>query len=60
MKSDDLDLIIFNLSKEEYKLLKGCLLTTRETFKCIPFKNSDINDKIKKIDDLIKKVEEVL
>jgi len=41
--------------KNELKLIKGCLLTTKETFKCIPFKNKDIKDKIIQIDNLLKK-----
>jgi len=40
---------------DELKLIKGCLLTTKETFKCIPFKNKDIKDKIIQIDNLLKK-----
>lgn len=46
-------LIMFN--EEELKLIKGCLLTTKETFKCIPFKNNDMKEKIKQIDELLKK-----
>ncbi len=42
-------------NEEELKLIKGCLLTTKETFKCIPFKSKDIKDKIKEIDELLKK-----
>lgn len=29
-------------NEEELKIIKGCLLTTKETFKCIPFKSKDI------------------
>ena len=42
-------------NKEELKIIKGCLLTTRETFKCIPFKGKDIKEKMKQIDNLLKK-----
>ena len=43
----------YYLSDEERKLIKGCLLTTKETFKLMPFKNSDIKNKIKQIDELL-------
>lgn len=42
-------------NEEELKIIKGCLLTTRETFKCIPFKSKDIKNKIIEIDNLLKK-----
>ncbi len=42
-------------NKEELKIIKGCLLTTKETFKCIPFKSKDIKNKIIEIDNLLKK-----
>lgn len=45
-------------NQEELKIIKGCLLTTKETFKCIPFKNNDIKTKIKQIDELLKKFSE--
>lgn len=44
-------------TQEEINLVKGCLLTTKETFKCIPFKNQDIKNKIKEIDLLLLKFE---
>ena len=44
-------IIMFN--EEELKLIKGCLLTTKETFKCMPFKNNDIKNKIKQIEELL-------
>lgn len=46
-------------NQEELKLIKGCLLTTNETFKCIPFKNNDIKIKMKQINELLKKLEGV-
>lgn len=46
------------LTQEELKIIKGCLLTTKETFKCIPFKNKDIKNKIEQIDELLKKFSE--
>lgn len=49
---------VFEFTEEDLKLIKGCLLTTKETFKCIPFKNQDIKNKIKQIDKLLKKFEE--
>lgn len=42
-------------TQKELKLIKGCLLTTKETFKLIPLKNNDIREKIKQIDILIDK-----
>lgn len=42
-------------NEEELRIIKGCLLTTKETFKCIPFKSKDIKNKIIKIDNLLKK-----
>ena len=46
------------LAQEEIKLIKGCLLTTKETFKLVPFKNNDIKEKIKQIDTVLKKIVE--
>ena len=42
-------------TQEELKVIKGCLLTTKETFKLIPFKNNDIKEKIKQIDTILNK-----
>ena len=42
-------------NEEEMKIIKGCLLTTKETFKCIPFKNKNIKEKMQQIDNLLKK-----
>lgn len=42
-------------TQKELKLIKGCLLTTKETFKLIPLKNNDIREKIKQIDILLDK-----
>lgn len=47
-----------NFTQEDLKLIKGCLLTTKETFKCVPFKNLDIKNKIKQIDNLLAKFKE--
>ncbi len=55
------DSILFvkqELSQEDLKLIKGCLLTTKETFKCIPFKNKDIKHKITQIDNVLQKFSE--
>lgn len=46
------------LVQEEIKLIKGCLLTTKETFKLVPFKNNDIKEKIKQIDKVLEKIVE--
>lgn len=42
-------------NEEEMKLIKGCLLTTKETFKLLPFKNENIKNKINEIDKLLEK-----
>ena len=46
----------FNSS--ELKVIKGCLLTTKETLKCIPFKNSSIKNILAQIDNLLLKFPE--
>lgn len=43
-------------TQEELKLIRGCLLTTKETFKLVPFKNSNIKEKIKQIDIVLEKI----
>lgn len=43
------------LTQEDLKLIKGCLLTTQETFKLVPFKNQSIINKIKQIDEVLQK-----
>lgn len=47
-----------DLLYDEFNLVKGCLLTTKETFKCVPFKNQDIKNKINEIDKLLLKFSE--
>lgn len=42
-------------TEEEIKLLKGCILTAKETLKCIPIKNKNIKNKIEEIEKLILK-----
>ena len=42
---------------EELILIKSCLLTTKETFKLLPFKKENIKNKIKEIDDLLEKID---
>lgn len=42
-------------NEEELKIIKGCLLTTKETFKLLPFKKENVKNKIKEIDNLLKK-----
>lgn len=42
-------------NEQELLLIKGCLLTTKETFKLLPFKNENIKNKIKEIDKLLEK-----
>lgn len=46
------------LTQEDLKLIRGSLLTTRETFNLVPFKNSNIKEKIKQIDIVLKKIVE--
>lgn len=43
---------------EELKVIKGCLLTTKETLKCIPFKNSSMKNTLEQIDNLLLKFPE--
>lgn len=45
-------------TQEDLKLIRGCLLTTKETFKCVPFKNKDIKNKIAQMDNLLEKFSE--
>ena len=42
-------------NEEELLLIKGCLLTAKETFKLLPFKKENIKNKIKEIDKLLEK-----
>lgn len=49
---------MYEFNEEDIKLIKGCLLTTKETFKCVPLKNKNIKEKIQEIDILLKKIEE--
>lgn len=45
-------------NNEELKVIKGCLLTTKETLKCIPFKNSSMKNTLAQIDNLLLKFPE--
>lgn len=45
-------------TKEELKIIKCCLLTTKETFKLLPFKKENIKNKMQEIDNLLKKFPE--
>lgn len=42
--------------EEEIKVIKGCLLTTKEIFGRAPFKTKDIKDKIIAIDYILEKI----
>lgn len=42
--------------EEEIKVIKGCLLTTKEIFGRTPFKTKDIKNKIIEIDNILKKI----
>ena len=48
--------IVLKLTKEEVKLIEGCLLMTKETLKCLPFKTNDIKKKIVEIEQFWKKL----
>lgn len=39
-------------SQEELKLIKGCILTTIETLKVIPFKSKEIKNKLAELEKL--------
>lgn len=43
--------------KEELLLIKSCLLTTKETLRMLPFKKDNLKNKIKEIDNLLKRIE---
>ena len=42
-------------SQEELKIIKGCLLTTNETFKIIPFKDKKTKETMSAINNLLEK-----
>ena len=42
-------------NEEELKIIKGCLLTTNETFKIIPFKDKKTKETMLAITNLLKK-----
>ena len=52
MKEKEEIFFIGEPSQEDLKLIRGCLLTTKETFK---IKNADIKNKIEQIDNLLLK-----
>ncbi len=47
-----------DFNSEELKVIKGCLLTTKETLKYIPFKNSSMKNTLAQIDNLLLKFPE--
>lgn len=47
-----------DFTQEDLKIIKGCLLTTKETFKCIPFKDSELKRKIEQITMILNKFSE--
>ncbi|MCI8393722.1 MAG: hypothetical protein HFJ23_08370 [Clostridia bacterium] len=55
MKEKEEIFFIGEPSQEDLKLIRGCLLTTKETFKIMPIKNADIKNKIEQIDNLLLK-----
>lgn len=50
--------INLSFTQDDLKLINGCLLTTKEFFKSLPYKNQDIKNKIKQIDILLLKFTE--
>ncbi len=50
--------LVEEFTQEDLRLIRGCLLTTKETFKIMPFKSNDIKYKITQINDLLKKFRE--
>lgn len=42
---------------EELKLIRSCLYITKDVLKFSPYKKEDMKNKIKEIDNLIKKIE---
>lgn len=46
------------LTQEDLRIIKGCLMTTKETFKCTPLKNKDMKNKIIQIDNVLQKISE--
>lgn len=47
-----------DITQEDLKLVKGCLLTTKETLKILPYKTKDIKNKILQIDTFLKRFSE--
>ncbi len=47
-----------DFNSEELKVIKGCLLTTKETLKLVPFKNSSMKKTLAQIDNLLLKFPE--
>lgn len=44
------------ITTEDIKIIKGCLLTTKETLNLVPFKNKDVKNKINKINKVLQKI----
>ena len=46
-------------SFDELKLIKSCLLISKETLRCMIFKNKKTNEKIVEIDNLLLRFKEI-
>lgn len=45
-------------NEEELKLIRGCLLTTKETFELLPYKKKYLKIQIQQINNILKKIPE--
>lgn len=54
------DILYFkdDITQEDLKIIRGCLLTTKETLRVLPFKNNYMKNKIKQIDVVLAKFSE--
>lgn len=44
-----------DITQEDLQLVKGCLLTTKEALKILPFKTNEIKNKLIEIDKFIQR-----
>lgn len=54
------DILYFkdDITQDDLKIIRGCLLTTKETLRVLPFKNNDMKNKMKQIDEVLAKFSE--
>lgn len=43
------------LTEEDFNLIEGCLIISKETLESLPLKTKEIKSKIKEIDELLQK-----